>query len=260
MASKSRLRRIWPIAALSVVITSCAGVPAQHAAATAPATVVEQTIPPGLLLEIHWFRDSAEMEAAYAQAYRLAEAQIRQLSKDIEIGTRWGVVIDVDETLLDNSEFMKRFALRRFVRPELKFTDDEFNDWAREQRAPALPGAAEFLQAVHSLGGRVVAVSNRDQRVCEETASNLKSQRLKVDLVLCKVNNNRDKNPRFALAEAGDQDLGIPPQRTILYVGDNIQDFPGLTQASAGDQSAFGTRFIVLPNPMYGSWEDKPRK
>jgi len=40
----------------------------------------------------------------------------------------------------------------------------------------------------------------------------------------------------------------------IAYVGDNIQDFPGLSQANPGDSSHFGQDFFVLPNPMYGSW------
>jgi len=45
--------------------------------------------------------------------------------------------------------------------------------------------------------------------------------------------------------------------------GDNIGDFPGLSQSSRDDPGAlddFGDRFFVLPNPMYGSWEGNPRR
>jgi predicted secreted acid phosphatase len=42
-------------------------------------------------------------------------------------------------------------------------------------------------------------------------------------------------------------------------VGDNIQDFPKLSQSLRDEADAafgaFGTRYFVLPNPMYGSWE-----
>jgi len=42
-------------------------------------------------------------------------------------------------------------------------------------------------------------------------------------------------------------------------VGDNILDFPALSQAiRPKGESAFtdfGTRFFMLPNPMYGSWQ-----
>jgi predicted secreted acid phosphatase len=48
----------------------------------------------------------------------------------------------------------------------------------------------------------------------------------------------------------------------VAFLGDNIRDFPGLGQSvrEQPDQAfaAFGTRFFLLPNPMYGSWE--PRK
>jgi predicted secreted acid phosphatase len=44
----------------------------------------------------------------------------------------------------------------------------------------------------------------------------------------------------------------------VAFLGDNIFDFPGLSQAivKQGDEAfaQFGVRFFVLPNPMYGSW------
>jgi predicted secreted acid phosphatase len=46
----------------------------------------------------------------------------------------------------------------------------------------------------------------------------------------------------------------------VAFVGDNIQDFPGQSQAireRAEEAFAeFGARFFVLPNPMYGSWNE----
>jgi len=53
--------------------------------------------------------------------------------------------------------------------------------------------------------------------------------------------------------------VGLPPLDIVAVVGDNIQDFPGQSQAirKQGDEAfaPFGARFFVLPNPMYGSWE-----
>ena len=47
-----------------------------------------------------------------------------------------------------------------------------------------------------------------------------------------------------------------------MYVGDNIQDFPHLTQdirsQDVGAFDAFGDSFILLPNPMYGSFDKNP--
>jgi predicted secreted acid phosphatase len=46
--------------------------------------------------------------------------------------------------------------------------------------------------------------------------------------------------------------------RVLMWVGDNIQDFPHLSQdiRKQGDAAFadFGEGFVVLPNPMYGSW------
>ena len=44
--------------------------------------------------------------------------------------------------------------------------------------------------------------------------------------------------------------------------GKTIEDFPGgsqqLRDADPEDPVDFGVRFFVLPNPMYGSWEENP--
>ncbi len=49
------------------------------------------------------------------------------------------------------------------------------------------------------------------------------------------------------------------PLDIIAFVGDNILDFPRLTQAvKAGGEPAFadfGIRYFIIPNPMYGSWQ-----
>nr|MBA3806230.1 5'-nucleotidase, lipoprotein e(P4) family [Acidobacteriota bacterium] len=53
--------------------------------------------------------------------------------------------------------------------------------------------------------------------------------------------------------------------RIVLLLGDNLNDFSEAFEKttvagriSAADQSKalFGTRFIMLPNPMYGDWEN----
>jgi 5'-nucleotidase (lipoprotein e(P4) family) len=54
--------------------------------------------------------------------------------------------------------------------------------------------------------------------------------------------------------------------RIVLLMGDNLNDFSEAFEQSKTvesrlaavekNQSQFGTRFIVLPNPMYGDWEN----
>ena len=52
---------------------------------------------------------------------------------------------------------------------------------------------------------------------------------------------------------------GGPPLEVVAFLGDNILDFPNLTQAAAKKADtaldAFGVTYFMLPNPMYGSWQ-----
>jgi predicted secreted acid phosphatase len=85
---------------------------------------------------------------------------------------------------------------------------------------------------------------------------------LAADVVLCRANRVSDKNPRFDAIQRGTPETGGAPLRVLLWVGDNILDFPALTQAArtqANGLDLFGDRYFMLPNPLYGSWESNPR-
>jgi len=72
------------------------------------------------------------------------------------------------------------------------------------------------------------------------------------DGVLC-AGASSEKETRFAAVAAGNTALGLPPLEVVMFIGDNIKDCPGQTQARH-DPGMFGTRCFILPNPMYGSW------
>lgn len=202
---------------------------------------------------LHWYRNSAEQRAIFEQTYRVAFDAARSLSSGLEQGT-WAVILDVDETVLDNSEYE-----RRLVDGGRAYDGRSWHDWVLEEAAPALPGAKTFIDRVRSeLGGRIVLVTNREQSECEATASNLKRVSISFDLILCDGDGTRDKNGRFrAVAEGTD---GYGPLNVVLWIGDNIQDFPSLTQRNPGNLADFGVRYFLLPNPMYGSWTSVPWK
>jgi 5'-nucleotidase (lipoprotein e(P4) family) len=208
--------------------------------------------------EIHWFQSSAEYQALARQSYALAEARVRELAAGRARGS-WAVILDGDETVVDNSEYQRRLAERGEV-----YATATWHAWVRERRAGAVPGAREFLAAVASLGGRIFIVTNRDMEVCEDTRANMRALSLAFDGALCRTQGVSDKNPRFQAVANGTAVSGIPALDVILWVGDNIQDFPTLTQAvrtqGAAAFGAFGRTYIMLPNPMYGSWESNPAR
>lgn len=224
--------------------------------ASAP-TVIDTTRK--LPVQLHWFQNSAEYRGIALQTYRAATARVTELSRGLQPGT-WAVILDVDETALDNIEF----RVRRFdAGLEQTFTDAEFIAWVHERAAKAVPGSTQFTNAVRQLGGRVVYVTNRDDVMCPDTKANLISAGSAVDYVLCRVNRVSDKNPRFEAVQKGAPETGGAPLRVLLWVGDNILDFPALTQAARsqpGGLDLFGDRYFLLPNPLYGSWTSNPQR
>lgn len=248
------------LAALSLVFAAaCAPAVAPPPPAPTPAppsmpaaaAAAEGEVP----LAVRWVRASAEHRAAFLQAYRQADERLRAVEAGVPDGT-WAVILDADETVLDNSTYQLRRA-----RQGLGYTVESWNEWVREEAAPALAGAAEFTRTVRQLGGRVVIVTNRGEEVCEPTRDNLREVGVPFDLVLCQPTGApSDKNPRFRAVQEGT--AGLPPLRVLMWVGDNIRDFPGLDQpirtGGAEPYEPFGRTHIILPNPMYGSWERLP--
>jgi 5'-nucleotidase (lipoprotein e(P4) family) len=205
--------------------------------------------------EIRWFRNSAEYRALARQAYRIAEDRLPELSRGLAPG-KWGVMLDADETVLDNSEYQRR----RFM-VDSGYTDASWTAWVNERAATAVPGAAELTHRVHTLGGRVVIVTNRAEAVCEATRANLVSDGVEADLVVCQPPGESDKNPRFKRVEAGTASPSVGPLTIVAWFGDNILDFPAMSQSARNDPrelAVFGYRYFILPNPMYGSWTQNP--
>lgn len=224
------------------------------AASTAQAVQAAQVEPAAALpASIHWFRDSAEQKAVHLEVYRSATAGVRARSAALAPRT-WAVIVDVDETILDNSAYVKTQALNG-----LGFSQATWAAWVGQMAAPRLPGAKEFIDAVRDeMKGQVILVTNRKEEECAATRENLRRQEIQFDRVLCDRVGDGDKNPRFRSVIDGTPEN--PPLNVLVWVGDNIQDFPNLTQAAPGNPADFGVRYFVLPNPMYGSWQKVPAR
>lgn len=230
---------------LTLALTGCA---AQGRPETAPT-------PAPWPDDLKWVRTSAEYPALTLEIYRAATRQVLEASRDRQAGT-WAVILDADETILDNSEHE-----RRTVEAGTTFSDASWVPWVRERAAPAIPGAVAFVQSVQSAGGRIAIVTNRADSLCPDTRANLVAVGVRADLVLCQPAGGSDKNPRFEVVRTGAPPSTMGPLTIVAWVGDNIRDFPGMRQdarRAPGSLEPFGTRWFILPNPMYGSWQGNP--
>ncbi|MGH7446532.1 MAG: HAD family acid phosphatase [Longimicrobiales bacterium] len=241
-ALSAALRRSCLALAATLVLASCASAPIT--------TGTSEAAPKN---DVHWVRTAAEHRGIFLQTYRTAADRVRELAADRQRGT-WAVILDADETVLDNSEYQRRIAARGE-----RFDVTTWNAWVRETAADSLPGAAHFIRTVRDLGGRAVIVTNRDAEVCDETRRNFQQLAIEVDLVLCQAPGEVAKNGRFRAVQEGTTGSSLPPLHVVMYVGDNVQDFPEQTQqirsAAPGAFDNFGRIWFLLPNPMYGSWE-----
>ena len=204
-----------------------------------------------------WQQTSGERRALSYQAFALARMM---LDRDLRLNRRnrkqRAVIVDLDETILDNSR-----NEARIVKEGVPFTSDSFTAWVNRAECDALPGAVEFLNYANSRGVRVFYVSNRKQIERDGTARNLKK------LGFPRVNDET----LLLRPESGD--MSKEPRRVrigaryhiVLLMGDDLNDFAAVFENSKTvdsrnelveqNKAQFGTRFIVLPNPMYGNWE-----
>jgi 5'-nucleotidase (lipoprotein e(P4) family) len=169
------------------------------------------------------------------------------------------VVLDVDETALDNSVYELERATYG-----IPFNDPSWNAWVERREAGPVPGAGEFVRAVRAAGGRVAWITNREEAVREATRANMDAHGLWAAGDLLCLQRAADtaytKVRRRAELESGTGACawpGVRP-RVVAFVGDAMGDFPAPDEAVAaggpvGD-AAFGIRYFLLPNPMYGRW------
>jgi 5'-nucleotidase (lipoprotein e(P4) family) len=192
------------------------------------------------------------MEAIYLQCYNWASRVLEeQLQSPYELPP--AVILDIDETVLDNSPQTVRQILDR-----TGFSEAMWDEWCSLAKAEALPGALEFTRLADSLGAEVFYISNRGEHLLNVTLKNLDTlgfPSADEDHVLLKTGTSSKDHRRTLVSDRFD---------IILMVGDNLGDFAGVFDNRSQDnmqeaiklnRKMFGSRFIVLPNPMYGGWE-----
>jgi 5'-nucleotidase (lipoprotein e(P4) family) len=202
-----------------------------------------------------WQQSSGEARALQFQAFALARLM---LDKDLRTRSnsklKRAVVVDVDETVLDNSRFQAGLVVHREA-----FTSPAWIAWCNSAKAVAIPGAVEFLQYATSRGVRVFYVTNRGPAEKTGTVANLKQvgfPEVGDETVVVRTDVSSKEPRRQKISER---------YRIVLLCGDNLADFSNVFEGKPTEErnaavdaarQKFGTQFIVLPNPTYGDWEN----
>ena len=216
--------------------------------------VIGQQAPTVHRLGIKYMRDSEEYATLARQVYRLADDAIARAASSAP-SRRWAVVLDIDETALDNSTYeLERAAY------ELPYDDKSWSAWVERREAPAVPGVVDFIAHVRRSGGHVGWISNRNAALAEATRANLKAAGLWNDddrLCLQKTAEHRKADRRREIVTgSGECAWAGQPAQIVAFVGDQLGDFPAASEQipQTGSDAAFGRVCFLLPNSMYGGW------
>jgi len=242
--------------------------------ATAPAIAATPAAPAhDNLNAVLWVQRAVEYDAVAQTVYRAAadhlDPALKEANWDALVPAERGnaaaglppaVIMDVDETVLDNSPYQARL-----VRDGKEYNEATWDLWVAEKKARAVPGVVDFAAAASARGVTILYLTNRAEHLQAATIANLKAVGMPVkdDSVFLGLGtfvegceqNGSEKNCRRKLAGA--------KYRVLMQFGDQLGDFAEIVANTPEGRDAlyeehadwFGERWWMLPNPTYGSWE-----
>jgi acid phosphatase len=250
----------------------------ENPAAPTAAASTDATPPDDNLNAVLWVQTSAEYRALSMQTFRAAadhldkalaepnwDALVPGERANTGVGLKPAVIMDVDETVLDNSPYQARL-----VRDGKEYNEVTWGAWVAEKKARPVPGVVDFARAAAAKGVTILYLSNRAVHLEEATLANLREAGLPVaeDSPLpsgvflglgtfvegCEQNGS-EKNCRRQLAGR--------EYRVLMQFGDQLGDFVEVAANTPEGRAGlldeyrdwFGERWWMLPNPTYGSWE-----
>ena len=218
------------------------------------------------IMSVLFQQTAAERLAGSLQTFRSAKQALDNAladpswsalpGQDIQ-GKKPAIIVDVDETVLDNTAYEARMILDGTKYPE------GWVGWGKEAAATEVPGAKDFLNYAAAKGVTIFYVTNRVVELKEATKENLTKLGIHWDqtreTVLMRGENNwdSDKGPRRTLV--GNE------YRVLLLVGDNLGDFVDAKDNNLSPKNRknivenyadyWGVKWFMLQNIAYGDWE-----
>ena len=165
------------------------------------------------------------------------------------------IIIDIDETVLDNSPFQSRTILSGLSYP------NGWSEWVNESKANAVEGVYDFLHYANDKEVEIYYLTNRLESFRDPTIKNLINLGLPFKnenmLLMRKEQNSRDKTERRKLV--------ADKNRIVLIIGDQLTDFISTKEAyvfhtdrkklAKKYSDMWGSKWFMITNPTYGRWE-----
>ena len=239
---------------------------------SAGAVRAQEVAPNDLLLASLWTQRSVEYRANALGVFALARLRLDEALVDkawtAAPGEQKGdfgalppaVVLDVDETLLDNSLYQVWM-----MRAGQTFSTKTWNQFCADQVSRAIPGAVEFTQYAESKGVKVFYITNRGAETEQATRENMAKLGFptggNVDTFLM-----QNEKPDWGSAKSTRRAVVAKDYRILLNIGDNFGDFDdryrsdleGRAKAFDSDMAYWGKQWLMLANPTYGSFDTAP--
>ena len=217
---------------------------------------VQQKLNDETLMSILWMQTSTEYRGLCYQAFNTAMIQIDKAIKNHKKKDKpLAIIFDVDETIFDNTTFDANF-----IGTDDKPNVENLNAWINSAKALPIPGVVNFAQEVNNKGLQIFYVTNRNYSDhLEGTFKNLKKFNFPYvdrEHVLMKT----DKGSKLERFNQIAKNFEV-----VVYIGDDVNDFPvdsygknfkERNEIFDAHKKDFGTKFILLPNPIYGHWEN----
>jgi acid phosphatase len=167
------------------------------------------------------------------------------------------VILDIDETVLNNIPFQARAIIKGEGYP------NGWVEWMLEEASTSVAGVKDFLDYAERKGIKVFYVTNRVAIAEEATRNNLKKLDLPLDTdrdVLLMKNENGWTSDKVSRRQLISEDY-----RILLLIGDQLGDFIPLEEATVNIDSRkaiskkykdmWGKKWFMITNPIYGRWE-----
>jgi len=203
-------------------------------------------------LAVLYHQQAAEIKALYYQSFNLAKLIFEQDLSNTGVTKMRAIIVDIDETMLDNSPYEAECVLSGIAYPV------KWDEWVNKGTAEDLPGAVDFLKYIAEKNAEVFYVTNRTENQREGTLRNLNEKGFPFadsQHLMMKSDNTSKEKYRKMIAETF---------HISLLIGDNLSDFVNVFDKQTPEvreqkvdslRNDFGKRFIILPNAMYGDWE-----